>query len=276
MQVHKETIDKIPNALPTKNSVDIEIYGMEGIPEADIREHEKSRGNTDYTPPPAAPPKPLGTGTAAVLGAAGLIPPAAVGVNVGGGLPAAPVPFQMRLPPPPFPAGAPNPFMRPGMPAMPPVMPPGMPPLPPGMPPVPAGKFAVHKTRQLCAIECNAGPSGFNAFSQATVAAPPALNVPPKPLFPAASAMQASTTQPPPVPTNLAAPVAVQPGQVPGAASAAPPPAPVAQASAAQTSFAAGPQLAKPTSSKIVHPDEDLSLEELRARMPKYQFLWSR
>ena len=27
MQVHKEAIDKIPNALPNRNSVDIEVYG---------------------------------------------------------------------------------------------------------------------------------------------------------------------------------------------------------------------------------------------------------
>ena len=44
MQVHKETIDKIPNALPNRNNVDIEIYGMEGIPEGDIKDHDKIRG----------------------------------------------------------------------------------------------------------------------------------------------------------------------------------------------------------------------------------------
>lgn len=45
MQVHKETIDKIPNALPNRNSVDIEIYGMEGIPEGDVREHENKKND---------------------------------------------------------------------------------------------------------------------------------------------------------------------------------------------------------------------------------------
>lgn len=30
MQVHKETIDKVPNSLPNRSNVDIEIYGMEG------------------------------------------------------------------------------------------------------------------------------------------------------------------------------------------------------------------------------------------------------
>ncbi|GBN26430.1 BUB3-interacting and GLEBS motif-containing protein ZNF207 [Araneus ventricosus] len=43
MQVHKQTIDNVPNALPTRNNIEIEIYGMEGIPAADIREHEKQR-----------------------------------------------------------------------------------------------------------------------------------------------------------------------------------------------------------------------------------------
>lgn len=33
MQVHKETIDKIPGAVPGRDSVDVEVYGMEGIPQ---------------------------------------------------------------------------------------------------------------------------------------------------------------------------------------------------------------------------------------------------
>ncbi|XP_050699073.1 BUB3-interacting and GLEBS motif-containing protein ZNF207-like [Eriocheir sinensis] len=43
MQVHKETIDKVPNALPNRNNIEIEIYGMEGIPEEDLKEHERQR-----------------------------------------------------------------------------------------------------------------------------------------------------------------------------------------------------------------------------------------
>lgn len=30
MQVHKEAIDKVPNSLPTRSNIEIEIYGMEG------------------------------------------------------------------------------------------------------------------------------------------------------------------------------------------------------------------------------------------------------
>lgn len=44
MQVHKETIDKVPNSLPHRGNIEIEIYGMEGIPEQDAREHERQKG----------------------------------------------------------------------------------------------------------------------------------------------------------------------------------------------------------------------------------------
>lgn len=31
MQVHKEAIDKVPNSLPNRSNIEIEIYGMEGM-----------------------------------------------------------------------------------------------------------------------------------------------------------------------------------------------------------------------------------------------------
>ncbi len=45
MQVHKETIDKVPNSVPGRGNIEIEIYGMEGIPPEDAREHERNRGS---------------------------------------------------------------------------------------------------------------------------------------------------------------------------------------------------------------------------------------
>lgn len=42
-QVHKEAIDKVPNSLSTRSNIEIEIYGMEGIPPEDLKEHEKQR-----------------------------------------------------------------------------------------------------------------------------------------------------------------------------------------------------------------------------------------
>lgn len=44
--MHKESVDKIPNALPHRNNIEIEIYGMEGIPDADIKEHEQQRNKS--------------------------------------------------------------------------------------------------------------------------------------------------------------------------------------------------------------------------------------
>lgn len=43
LQVHKEAIDKVPNSLPNRSNIEIEIYGMEGIPPEDVKEHEKQK-----------------------------------------------------------------------------------------------------------------------------------------------------------------------------------------------------------------------------------------
>lgn len=48
--MHKEKVDKVPNALPGRNNVEIEIYGMEGIPEEDQKEHERQKmGKGEFT-----------------------------------------------------------------------------------------------------------------------------------------------------------------------------------------------------------------------------------
>ena len=45
VQVHKENIDKVPNALPGRHDIEIEIYGMEGIPDKDLADHaQKANG----------------------------------------------------------------------------------------------------------------------------------------------------------------------------------------------------------------------------------------
>lgn len=48
MQVHKENVTVIPNALPNRNNLELEIVGMEGIPEEDIRAR-KERGKYKIT-----------------------------------------------------------------------------------------------------------------------------------------------------------------------------------------------------------------------------------
>lgn len=43
MQVHKETIDKVPNSFPNRSNIEIEIFGMDGIPAEDLKEHERQK-----------------------------------------------------------------------------------------------------------------------------------------------------------------------------------------------------------------------------------------
>ena len=77
MQVHKENIDKVPNAIKGRDNIMLEICGMDNVPEEDLVEHEKQKGNVyegggggaddgddSPTPPPQQqPPKPQSTGT---------------------------------------------------------------------------------------------------------------------------------------------------------------------------------------------------------------------
>ncbi|KAK0150831.1 BUB3-interacting and GLEBS motif-containing protein ZNF207 [Merluccius polli] len=137
MQVHKETIDGVPNAIPGRTDIELEIYGMEGIPEKDVEERrraleqktqesQKKKQNQedsdeydeDDEPGPSFQAQP-----AVVQPQAGYIPPMTQpGMPPGPGAPPG-------MPPGP---GAP-PGMPPG-PGAPPGMPPG-PGAPPGMPP---------------------------------------------------------------------------------------------------------------------------------------------
>ncbi len=45
--MHKETIDKVPNSLKGRDNINLEIYGMENVPEADIIEHEKRKSSSN-------------------------------------------------------------------------------------------------------------------------------------------------------------------------------------------------------------------------------------
>lgn len=228
IQVHKETIEKIPNALPNRNSVDIEIYGMEGIPEADLREHERQKGSNMPFPTPSSIGPPTGvkmpsssatTAAAAVAVATGMIPPQAV----------------LNIPPP---AGASYPltnFM--GIP--PPYPPPGM------VPPAsgdPGNPYALPQP-------------GFSAVPPPPSLIPPQqiINTPPpipgiapsKPLFPSGSNGEASASS---VVGSDFKPLS-------GSSSAA-----------AIISKPASTVASTGSTSKIIHPEEDISLEEIRAR----------
>ncbi|KUF95117.1 6-hydroxy-D-nicotine oxidase [Phytophthora nicotianae] len=92
-QVHKETLKSIPNAKPGKESVEVEVYGMEGVPDADGNVAKKPR----------------------------------LDVPMMGGYPGQGVPFIGGRPPPPmqFPGGMAPPGV--GMPMRPPPPPRGFP-----------------------------------------------------------------------------------------------------------------------------------------------------
>lgn len=255
MQVHKETIDKIPNALPNRNNVDIEIYGMEGIPEADLKQHEKSKGSFSsesststvrptLTGPLAVPKIPIipsaTTATSSVLpipipGAIPNVAPFMPGL-IHGMLPYGvpnPPPVAGQLPSTQFPAGV----MPTGVvPSYPPAMPAPMISNPQAnilpMPPLPSTSTIPTST----------------TVSSSTVPEP----IVPKPLFPAAVAVPSATNS-----------------VLPGASNSVP--SQTVVPSIAQPM----PQVAKIVTtignSRIIHPEEDLSLEELRARQPRYK-----
>lgn len=83
IQVHKETIDKVPNSLPNRSNIEIEIYGMEGIPSEDLKEHERQRNGgrpgspssgEDEPAPKKTKPEGLLGSAPGILGSSGMIP----------------------------------------------------------------------------------------------------------------------------------------------------------------------------------------------------------
>lgn len=229
IQVHKETIEKIPNALPNRNSVDIEIYGMEGIPEADLREHERQKGTNMPFPTPSSmgpssgikmPPSST-TAAAAVAVATGMIPPAAV----------------LNIPPP---SGATYPmtnFMG---------IPPPYP--PPGIVPPPS------------ATGDQANPYVLPQTTYTAVPPPPSL-IPPQQMIHTppqiAGITSAKPLFPPPGSNGDASASSVVGSDFKPLSSSS---------NAAIISKPASTVASTGSTSKIVHPEEDISLEEIRAR----------
>ncbi|KAM3962638.1 LOW QUALITY PROTEIN: bub3 interacting GLEBS and Zinc finger domain protein [Aphomia sociella] len=201
MQVHKEAIDKVPNSLPNRSNIEIEIYGMEGIPPEDVKEHEKQKsgggkGSDSEDDEPAAKKKAapalLGPGPSTVT--PGILP-----------TPMGPVP----------------PGMYPGHMAMNHMMPPF----------VQAPRMMMPGMRPL--------------FPASSIS----VSTPSKPTFPAYS----NATISPPTTSTAAGSEPKENGEVKPPANACP----------LVTATGAG--------ARIVHPPEDVSLEEIRARTPRYR-----
>lgn len=222
MQVHKETVDKVPNSLPNRSNIEVEIFGMDGIPAEDLRDHERQKngGKSDsdddepvakkkveyamsVPPPMMMPPN--------------MMPPHMLG-QYGMGM------MQHMPPLPPYP-----------VPMMPHMMPP-RPLFPAAMATTSAAAAAAAAHHHHAAAMAQQKPT-FPAYSNATISAPPTTNH-------AGGASSAPPSGPPDAQQHQQRP-----------------PAPPA---ASGTSAAA-------VTTKIMHPQEDLSLEELRARQPKIQ-----
>ncbi|OCT63185.1 BUB3-interacting and GLEBS motif-containing protein ZNF207-like isoform X2 [Xenopus laevis] len=299
MQVHKETIDAVPNAIPGRTDIELEIYGMEGIPEKDMEERRRileqktqvdsqkkktNQDDSDYDDDDDTAPS---TSFQQMQTQQGFMP--TMGQPGIPGLPGAP-----GMPPgiPPL-----MPAVSPLIPGIPPVMAgmhphglmpmggmmhphgPGIPPmmagLPPGVPPPVGPRLGIPSVTQ---VQPALSPAVVSRLPAPSTSAP-ALQTVPKPLFPSAGQAQAAIAGP--VGTDFK-PL----NNVP--ATSAEPPKPTfpaytqstmsttsttnSTASKPSTSITSKPATLTTTSatSKLVHPDEDISLEEKRAQLPKY------
>lgn len=218
MQVHKEAIDKVPNSMPNRSNIEIEIYGMEGIPAADLKEHERvKQGGPDSDDDEPLPKriKPEG-----LLGTA--------------------------------PGTIPSPGLVPGL--MPPTLHPGM------AAGIPMGHLLGHM-----------GHLGHPFLPHGVQMLPPHLAMmqaqasPAKPLFP--SAVPVSSPGAPVVGADFK-PISA------GATISAPPTTNSTPSGSSSSTTGDSNKIATiattGAASKIIHPAEDISLEELRARQHRY------
>ncbi|CAN9505913.1 unnamed protein product [Ophioblennius macclurei] len=291
MQVHKETIDGVPNAIPGRTDIELEIYGMEGIPEKDMEERrrvleqknqetQKKKQNQDDSDEYDDDDEPGPSFQQPVAGQPqqGYIPPMTQpGMPPVSGTPGIPPGSYSGIPPmmpgvPPMIPGMPSvmPGMPPGMIPMGGMMPPIMPGVPPGIPP-PVG----HRPGITHMPQVPPAASMLARSAVPTVTVPSAQPDVTKPLFPSAGQSQQTVSGPPltlpstsPDPSKPTFPAYTQATAAvvspnAGSSTVSKPPSTVTSKPATLTTTSA--------TSKLIHPDEDISLEELRAQLPRYQ-----
>uniref|UniRef100_A0A9J7ZQ90 Zinc finger protein 207, a n=1 Tax=Cyprinus carpio carpio TaxID=630221 RepID=A0A9J7ZQ90_CYPCA len=268
MQVHKETIDGVPNAIPGRIDIELEIYGMEGIPEKDMEERrrvleqktqenqkKKQQDDSDEDDDDEE------AGPSFQQPAAAVQPQAAYAPMTQPGMTPVPAPGMppgsySGIPPPmghhpgmPHMAQAPPTTTRPAVPAT---------TVPTPQPSVSKPLFPSAGQMGTRAPSTSSGSSSLDSLSASSKplsqvqqvgsgvavnsSAPPSAA--PKPTFPAYTQSSAAAA------ANTSSTVA-KPGT------------PVTSKPATLTTTSA--------TSKLIHPDEDISLEELRAQLPRYQ-----
>lgn len=269
MQVHKETISTIPNSLPNRGDPEIEIYGMEGIPEKDLKERQQRGNNAGDDDEPdnkkAKSDDQTQVASAAAAAAVGMVPAAIPG--------AVPMMPMMPVPGMPVPHGFPQvPFGQPipGAPHMPPVGFPGQMPVPGHIPGI-GMPYPQHGMPPTSIPPSTATITSFQ--NKGPVIGPQVPNT--KPLFPAAQNVNGaakSSASSGPVgadfkPLQSAAPTTSYqspPVSSSGKPMVVPPPTSAPVVSKPATIVAPG------ATSRLIHPDEDISLEERRASLPAY------
>ncbi|KAJ9595506.1 hypothetical protein L9F63_013271, partial [Diploptera punctata] len=262
LEVHDSNIVWVPNSLPNRSNIEIEIYGMEGIPPDDVKEHERqkqgkqmqggrpgspSSGEDEPAPKKAKPEGLLGNGPGPLPGPGGMMQ--------GMMPPQGPMPHHMA------PMGQFGPPM--GHPMMGPMGPPMGPPfMGPGMPMMgPMGNMGGPP-------QMNMGMNPSNSQPQQN-----------KPLFPSAATTATTTASAPvgadfkPITSTASTPIGPVKPTFPAYSTTT---STGSQSTTPVTSSSDTPQkvaLINTTgaSSKIIHPQEDISLEEIRAKLPKYQ-----
>uniref|UniRef100_A0A3P9DCH6 Zinc finger protein 207, b n=1 Tax=Maylandia zebra TaxID=106582 RepID=A0A3P9DCH6_9CICH len=290
MQVHKETIDSVPNAIPGRTDIELEIYGMEGIPDKDMQERrrtleqksqesqkKKSNNQDDSDESDDDEAGPSAQQVTVVQAQAGYAAPMAQpGIPPVAGAPVIPPAGYQGMPP-----------MMPGVPHMMHGMPPAMPGMPPGsVCPIFCGSllFAGYPRVIPPHIPPRPGiPHMAPAPAVTRPAAPAAQPAVTKPLFPSAAQAQqtvpgvagassslstAASTDPP----KATFPAYTQPSVSSSSTSSNPSSSTVAKPPATVTSKPATLTTTSATS-KLIHPDEDISLEEMKAQLPRYQRL---
>ncbi|RNA32300.1 BUB3-interacting and GLEBS motif-containing ZNF207-like protein [Brachionus plicatilis] len=258
MQVHKESIDRVPNAIKGRDDITLEICGMENIPEEDLVEHEKQKaqqsgqGKDEYldsdsedSQPPPPPPPP---------------PPPKVAPGPAPMQPPIPSPMMMGYPPHMMIPGYPPPMM--GMMGMNPMM---MFPMP-GMQNVqnrPNIPNPSHSAQPHSATPQSNPQSVIMQKPPHGQKPPPLMSLNPQPLMATqAQKVPLQSSIPPNIQSPIFPPVVPPPlMQIP------PPPPPPKIPQAVEP-----PKIEiLPPGSILVHPEYDISLEEYRASLPKYK-----